>query len=123
MAEGLKPPYLKKIGQRGRMSIWMVDGTYVRTHIDEEFTNYGQHFAFPNIPEDEFWLDKEGKPVRSRKAGSRSRPIGTDARRTNGGQARTLDYIVLLHNLQFESMELWKDVLTSSGHISQRRLT
>jgi hypothetical protein len=62
MAEGLKPPYLKKVGQRGRMSIWIVDGTHVRTHIDEEFTNYGQHYRFPNIPEDEFWLDKEGKP-------------------------------------------------------------
>jgi hypothetical protein len=62
MAEGLKPPYLKKVGHRGRISIWIVDGTYVRTHIDEEFTNYGQHYRFPNIPEDEFWLDKEGKP-------------------------------------------------------------
>jgi hypothetical protein len=62
MAESLKPPYLKKVGQRGRISIWIVDGTYVRTHIDEKFTNYGQHYRFPTIPEDEFWLDKEGKP-------------------------------------------------------------
>jgi hypothetical protein len=39
-----------------------VDGTYVRAHIDEEFTNYGQHYRFTYIPKDEFWLDKEGKP-------------------------------------------------------------
>jgi hypothetical protein len=59
MPKALKPPYLKKAGQRGKISIWVVDGTYVRTHLDEEFTNYGQHFAFDCIPENEFWLDKE----------------------------------------------------------------
>ncbi len=57
----LKPPYLKKVGQRGKITIWVVDGTYVRTHIDEEFTNYAQHYAFKFIPENEFWLDKEAE--------------------------------------------------------------
>lgn len=61
-AQSLKPPYLKKAGQRGRITIWIVDGTYVRTNIDEEFTNYGQHFNFTYIPENEFWIDREGKP-------------------------------------------------------------
>ena len=59
MQDTLKPPYLKKVGQRGNITIWIVDGTYVRTHIDEEFTNYAQHYAFKFIPENEFWLDKE----------------------------------------------------------------
>ncbi len=62
MAHTLKPPYLNKVGERGRITIWLVDGTYVRTHIDEEFTNYGQHYAFKFIPETEFWIDREGKP-------------------------------------------------------------
>jgi len=57
-----KPPYLKKVGERGHISVWIVDGTYVRTHIDEEFTNYGQHYAFTFIPKDEFWIDREGSP-------------------------------------------------------------
>ncbi|MFA5805341.1 MAG: hypothetical protein WC879_11925 [Melioribacteraceae bacterium] len=57
----LKLPYLKKVGQRGTISIWIVDGTYVRTHIDEEFTNCGQHYNFKYIPKNEFWLDHEGK--------------------------------------------------------------
>lgn len=57
-----KLPYLKKVGQRGVISIWIVDGTYVRTHIDEEFTNYGQHYNFKYIPKEEFWIDHEGKP-------------------------------------------------------------
>ncbi len=61
MAESLKPPYISKVGQRGNISIWVVDGTYVRTHLDEEFTNFGHHFVFDCIPENEFWLDKEGK--------------------------------------------------------------
>lgn len=62
MPESLKPPYLKKAGNRGAITIWIVDGTYVRTHIDEEFTNYGQHHNFTFIPGDEFWIDKEGSP-------------------------------------------------------------
>lgn len=60
--ETLKLPYVKKAGQRGKINIWIVDGTYVRTHIDEEFTNYGQHYNFKYIPKDEFWLDREEKP-------------------------------------------------------------
>ena len=62
MPDSLKPPYLKKVEQRGRISVWIVDGTYVRTHLDEEFTNYGQHYAFTFIPRDEFWIDQEGSP-------------------------------------------------------------
>ncbi len=59
MEKQLKPPYLKKADQRGNISIWIVDGTYVRTHLDEEFTNYGQPLAFECIPKNEFWLDRE----------------------------------------------------------------
>ncbi len=62
MPETLKPPYIEKVGQRGRISIWVVDGAYVRSHIDEEFTNYAQHYAFGFVPQDEFWIDREGKP-------------------------------------------------------------
>ncbi len=40
----------------------MVDGTYVRTYLDEEFTNYGHHYSFDCIPANEFWLDKEAQP-------------------------------------------------------------
>ena len=36
-----------------------MDGSYVRGHIDEEFTNYGQHYRFAYIPINEFWIDKE----------------------------------------------------------------
>ncbi|PIV10193.1 MAG: hypothetical protein COS49_01900 [Candidatus Portnoybacteria bacterium CG03_land_8_20_14_0_80_41_10] len=54
--------YLKKIGQRGKIAIWLVDGSKIRCDLDKEFTNFGQHFRFPFIPKYEFWLDKEAMP-------------------------------------------------------------
>ncbi|MFH1608089.1 MAG: hypothetical protein ABIA78_03065 [archaeon] len=51
--------YLKKMGDRGKFKIWIVDGNYIRTNMDEEFTNYGQHCRFKFIPKNELWIDKE----------------------------------------------------------------
>jgi hypothetical protein len=61
MADLLKPPYLQKDETQGDYQVWIVDGAYIRGHIDEEFTNFGQHYRYPYIPEKEFWLDKEGE--------------------------------------------------------------
>jgi hypothetical protein len=58
MKESMKPPYLEKITDRGDISVFLVDGAYVRSRIDEEFTNYGQHYRFPYIPGKEFWIDR-----------------------------------------------------------------
>lgn len=57
--ESLKPPYLKQIDQRGTLHVWVVDGAYIRGHIDEEFTNFGQHYRYKFIPKDELWIDKQ----------------------------------------------------------------
>jgi hypothetical protein len=54
----LPKPYIKKIDELGDLSVWIVDGTYIRTHIDEEFTNFGQHYRFRFIPVTELWLDQ-----------------------------------------------------------------
>jgi hypothetical protein len=62
MAEKLKPPYLKKDETRGDYQVWIVDGAYIRGHIDEEFTNFGQHYRYHYIPQNEFWIDREAKP-------------------------------------------------------------
>ena len=61
MSPSLKPPYLKKIDERGDIEIWIVDGSYIRGHIDEEFTNFGQHYRYPYIPLNEFWIDQEAE--------------------------------------------------------------
>lgn len=62
MAKDKKDFYIKKVGQRGKISIWIVDGNKIRSSLEREFTNFGQHFRFPVIPEYEFWLDKEAVP-------------------------------------------------------------
>ena len=61
MAEPLKLPYLRKDETRGDIQVWIVDGAYVRGRIDEEFTNFGQHYRYPYIPEKEFWIDDEAE--------------------------------------------------------------
>jgi hypothetical protein len=66
MLKPLQPPYLEKVDQRGDLSIWVVDGSYVRGRIDEEFTNFGQHFRYRYIPAQEFWIDREAHPDEQR---------------------------------------------------------
>jgi hypothetical protein len=58
----LKKPYLKKFCNLNKIVVWIVDGQYIREEIDEEFTNFGQHYAFSYIPINEFWIDKENCP-------------------------------------------------------------
>jgi hypothetical protein len=61
MDKPLKPPYLSKEEQRGDFQVWIVDGAYIRGHTDEEFTNFGQHYRYPYIPDKEFWIDREAE--------------------------------------------------------------
>ena len=58
----LKAAYIKKVDDRGDIQVWIVDGAYIRGHIDEEFTNFGQHYRYPYIPVNEFWIDHESDP-------------------------------------------------------------
>jgi hypothetical protein len=61
MGNRLKLPYLRKDQERGDFQIWIVDGSYIRGHIDEEFTNFGQHYRYAYIPQNEFWIDEEAE--------------------------------------------------------------
>jgi hypothetical protein len=58
----MKKPYFKKLDEIGPITVWIVDGQYVRKYLDEEFTNFGQHYRFPFIPKREFWIDREFGP-------------------------------------------------------------
>ncbi|MEK7182237.1 MAG: hypothetical protein AAB679_00540, partial [Patescibacteria group bacterium] len=58
----MKKPYLKKFGVIKNITIWIVNGKYIRENFDEEFTNFGQHYFFHFIPTNEFWIDKENSP-------------------------------------------------------------
>lgn len=64
MAE-LDKPYLRKHSELDGFTIFIVDGKFVREHINREFTNFGQHFRYPFIPKYEFWIDKEYAPDES----------------------------------------------------------
>jgi hypothetical protein len=66
MGDELKPPYVRKIEERGELTVWEVDGTYIRGRMDPEFTNFGQHYRHPYIPENELWLDEEDDPDEAR---------------------------------------------------------
>ena len=61
MTEQLKHPYLSHVDRRGDILVWIVDGSYIRGHIDEEFTNFGQHYRYAFIPANEFWIDEEAE--------------------------------------------------------------
>ncbi len=59
MSKSLKAAYIEKVDERGGLVVWIVDGAYIRGHIDEEFTNFGQHYRYPYIPVKELWIDRE----------------------------------------------------------------
>ena len=61
MSATSRPPYIEKIDERGNPQVWIVDGSYIRGHIDVGFTNYGQHYQYPYIPLNELWIDYEAK--------------------------------------------------------------
>jgi hypothetical protein len=61
MADSLKPPYLHKDDKIGDLQVWIVDGSYIRGHTDEEFTNFGQHYRYSYIPQNELWIDQEAQ--------------------------------------------------------------
>lgn len=58
----MKKPYIRKIVSISKFNVYSVDGKYVRGHLNEEFTNFGQHYRFRFIPENEFWIDDEHTP-------------------------------------------------------------
>jgi hypothetical protein len=56
----MKSPYIQLYKKIGDIKVYIVDGNYVRTHQNIEFTNFAQNARFPKmIPKDEFWLDKQ----------------------------------------------------------------
>jgi hypothetical protein len=59
-------PYLRMSGRVDGFEVWVVNGQYVRENLDEEFTNFGQHYNFRFIPAGEFWLDEENAPGEER---------------------------------------------------------
>lgn len=55
----MKKPYIKKYARVSDYNVYIVDGKYIRKNLDKEFTNWGYHYRFNFIPQDEFWIDKQ----------------------------------------------------------------
>lgn len=51
--------YIKKIDKIGDYEVWLVDGSYVRKVINENFVEYDYHFNHNFIPKNEFWIDEQ----------------------------------------------------------------
>lgn len=62
----MKKPYIKKFGKVSGFNVWIVDGKYIRSNLDEEFSNFAQPLDFAFIPKNEFWIDKEHSGNESR---------------------------------------------------------
>lgn len=60
--KNIKKAYIKKFSDISGFKVWIVSGKYIRDNINEEFTNFGEHYSFKFIPKNEFWIDKERNP-------------------------------------------------------------
>jgi hypothetical protein len=56
----LKAPRTRLLGNVGQIEIYEVNGKEVRDGPEPEFTNFAEHYRFPDlIPENEYWVDVE----------------------------------------------------------------
>lgn len=56
----MQKPYIKLYKKLDDFSVYLVDGAFIRKNLNDQFTNFGQHYRFPSmIPTYEFWIDKE----------------------------------------------------------------
>jgi hypothetical protein len=87
MATRRKPraPRIKRLQSRNGLTVFTVDGSWVRKNIDVEFSNFGHHYTFDEIPKGELWLDAETDPDEHRfyighmRVEYRAREKGADA--------------------------------------------
>jgi hypothetical protein len=98
MTKSFDLPYLRKDEMRGDFQVWIVDGAYVRGHIDEEFTNFGQHYRYPYIPEKEFWIDDEAE---------------------HDERVFFIDHLLVEHTLMAQGMP-YRDAITEADRVERR---
>src|SRR3990167_782582 len=51
--------YIKKIKSINGYDIWLVNGSYIRKNINENFVEYDHHLNHSFVPKDELWIDNE----------------------------------------------------------------
>ncbi len=127
-------PYIRLLERRGALSVWQVDGAFIRKNIEIEFSNFGSHYTIGEVPKHEIWIDAETDPDEQRFfiahaiMERRLRAIGTDAdtarRESNhaerrlrvaAGDLRKIMRGRAVPNADLVKRELWKTL--SSGVI------
>lgn len=56
-----EPSFRKKLlfaDARANVMVWLVDGEYVRNHLNIEYVEGGHHYRYDFIPENEVWLEE-----------------------------------------------------------------
>lgn len=59
-------PYIAELERYGDMKVMIVDGKWVRDHINVSYTDFGQPLHCNYIPKDEMWIDVEQSHDESR---------------------------------------------------------
>ena len=54
-----KDPRISIYKQSDQCTVWLVDGYYIRNHIDINFEHGGHHLVYWWIPPCEVWIEKE----------------------------------------------------------------
>lgn len=52
----------KRIGEKNKCAIWLVDGASIRKDINENFVECGGNDQYDFIPKDQFWIDRDLDP-------------------------------------------------------------
>ncbi|HEY7956784.1 MAG TPA: hypothetical protein VII38_15880 [Polyangia bacterium] len=55
----MRRPILTRLDEVDEVRGLLVDGAWIRSHLDVDFTNGGHHFTRRYIPRDEVWVDRE----------------------------------------------------------------
>ncbi len=55
----MRRPYLEQLREVLEVRACLVDGEWIRNHLDVDFTNGAHHYSRPYIPSLEVWIDRE----------------------------------------------------------------
>ncbi len=94
----MKKPYEKIMTEVSGITVWMVDGYYVRQNIDINFNNFGQHYRFNFIPKNEFWIDKQANPGKE--------------------EGYFVEHLLIEHKLMSEGVD-YNNALEQGNHVEQ----
>jgi hypothetical protein len=90
--------YIKKFEKISGFKVWIVNGKYIRTNIDTNFTNCGQHYQFKFIPKNELWIDYQKSP---------------------GEEKFFVDSLLVMHNLMSDGVS-YNKAITAASRIEKR---